>query len=424
MSLFEELTWRGFIHQTTHPELAELLEQESFTLYCGFDPTADSLHIGHLLAIVGLARFQRAGHKPIALVGGATGMIGDPSGKTSERQLLDTETIARNVAGVRQQLERFLDFTGPCAARVVNNQDWLGGLSLIAFLRDVGKHFTVNVMMAKESVRARLADREHGLSYTEFSYQLLQAYDYLHLSDAFGCRLQVGGSDQWGNITAGMDLTRRLRPGVTTFGLTFPLVTKADGTKFGKSEGGNIWLDAARTSPYAFYQFWVNQADADVGRYLRCFTFLPREEIEALERQTQEAPERREAQRRLAEEMTRLVHGEEALVKAQRATQAMFGGGLDGLGDAMLEEVFVEMPSSAVPRSALTEGRPLLDVLVEAEVFPSRGEAKRMVKNGGLYLNNRRVDSEGATLGAGSLAGERIAVVRKGKKNYHLLRFE
>ena len=254
MSLIDDLTWRGFVHQTTHPELAELLEKESFTLYCGFDPTADSLHIGHLLGIIGLARFQRAGHNPIALIGGGTGMIGDPSGKTSERTLLDAETIAGNVAGVRAQLDRFIDFTGPHAARVVNNHDWLGGLTLIEFLRDVGKYFTVNVMMAKESVRARLEDREHGISYTEFSYQLLQAYDYLHLLDTYGCRLQVGGSDQWGNILSGADLIRRLR-GVEAFGLTTPLLTRADGKKFGKSEEGNVWLDAERTSPYQFYQF-------------------------------------------------------------------------------------------------------------------------------------------------------------------------
>ncbi len=423
MTLFDDLSWRGFVNQATHDELGALLEKERFVLYCGFDPTAESLHIGSLLPIMGLMRFQRAGHQPIALVGGATGMIGDPSGKTQERQLLDNTQVERNVAGIRSQLERFLDFSGENGALLVNNNDWLGKLSLVEFLRDVGKHFSVNVMMARESVRARLEDREHGISYTEFSYQLLQAYDFLHLFDSHGCRLQIGGSDQWGNIVAGMDLARRLREGAATFGLTFPLVTKADGSKFGKSESGNVWLDAGRTSPYKFYQFWINQADADVGRFLRYFTFLSREEIEALDVQVAQAPEKREAQRRLAEEVTRMVHGEDALRHAIRASQALFGGELDGLDEATIEDVFSEAPSSSLPSNALDAERPLLDVLVECGVFPSKGEARRLVKSGGLYINNVRIDAEDAKLDRKCLCSAHMAVVRKGKKNYHLLRF-
>jgi tyrosyl-tRNA synthetase len=423
MKLQDELQWRGLFNQVTHVELFEALEKESFTFYCGFDPTADSLHIGSLVPIIGMMHLQRRGHSPIALVGGATGMIGDPSGKSEERSLQTDEDVAANAAGIRAQLERFLDFSGENAAILVNNADWLGRISMVEFLRDVGKHFSVNVMMAKESVRQRLQDRDHGISYTEFSYSLLQSYDFLHLNDAHGCRLQVGGSDQWGNIVSGMDLTRRLRQ-VDTFGLTFPLVTKSDGTKFGKSESGNVWLDAARTSPYKFYQFWMNQADADVPRWLRFFTFLPREEIEALDGEIESAPERRVAQKRLAEEITRLVHGEEALENAVRASQAMFGGDLEGLDDAVLEDVFSEVPSTEFPAAVLAEGRLLLDVLVEAGTFASKGEARRMVKSGGLYLNNDRIEADDAKLTEQSLCSKTIAVVRKGKKHYHLLRFK
>ncbi len=423
MSLFEELTWRDFISQVTHAELAQELDKGPMAVYCGFDPTADSLHIGHLLAIVGLRHFQRAGHRPIALVGGATGMIGDPSGKSEERKLLGPDDIERNVACIRTQLERFLDFSGEGGAMLVNNADWFRSMGVLDFLRDVGKNFSVNVMLSKESVKQRLQDREQGISYTEFSYQVLQAYDFLRLHDQFGCRLQIGGTDQWGNIVAGMDLTRRLREGVTTFGLTWPLMTKADGTKFGKTEGGAVWLSAERTSPYKFYQFWFNQADADVSRLLRRFTFLDRAEIESLDKAVVEAPETRAAQRRLAEEVTRMVHGEAALQNALRASEAMFGGDLAGLDDATLEDVFSEMPASEFSRAELEKNRLLLDVLTECGVFPSKGEGRRMVKSGGLYLNNARVDDENAKLTAQSLCSKCIAVVRKGKKNYHLLRF-
>ncbi|MCX5758658.1 MAG: tyrosine--tRNA ligase [Candidatus Hydrogenedentes bacterium] len=422
MTLFEELSWRGFVSQITHDDLPQTLEREKVTLYCGFDPTAESLHIGSLLPIMGLARFQRFGHKPIALVGGGTGLIGDPSGKTQERQLLTKEQVAVNLDGIRKQLERFLDFEGANAGTMVNNGDWLCELPLVDFLRDIGKHFSVNVMLAKESVRQRVEDRDHGMSFTEFSYSLLQAYDFLHLSDASGCTLQVGGSDQWGNIVAGMDLIRRLRDR-PAFGMTFPLVTKSDGSKFGKSESGNVWLDAARTSPYKFYQYWINQADADVPRWLRYFTFLPQEVIAEFDEQIACEPEKRGAQRGLAEEMTRLVHGETALANAIRASQAMFGGDLAGLDDATLEDVFSEVPSAEIPRAQLDANHPLVDVLVAHRVFASKGEARRLIDNGGLYLNNVRVDEADARLTHQCLCGTRIAVVRKGKKNYHLLRF-
>lgn len=423
MTLYEELEWRGFVNQITHDDLPQRLEQERFTFYCGFDPTADSLHIGSLLPIMGMLHFQRHGHAPLALVGGGTGLIGDPSGKAQERTLLTKEDVDHNLAGIREQLARFLNFEGENAARMVNNGDWLGAFSLLDFLRDVGKHFSVNVMLARESVKQRLNDRDHGISYTEFTYSLLQAYDFLHLFDEYGCRLQIGGSDQWGNIVAGMDLTRRMRENASTYGFTFPLVTKADGAKFGKSESGNIWLDADRTSPYQFYQYWLNQSDADTPRFLRFFTLLSQEEILALEQLLQEAPQHREAQRRLAEEVTRRVHGEAALQGAIGASKAMFGGDLSGLDDATLDDIFSEMPSSIHPRAALGGDSLILDLLVEAGVFPSKGEGRRMMKNGGLYINNQRIDADGPFTES-ALTTPTTAVVRKGKKNYHLLKFK
>ena len=423
MTLFEELSWRGLVNQVTHPELAELLEKERFTLYCGFDPTADSLHIGHLVQIIGLRHFQRAGHTPIALMGGATGMVGDPVWKAEERQLITSDVVQRNITMMEIQLRKFLDFSGKNAAIIANNADWLGKLRLVTFLRDIGKHFSVNVMLSRESVRARLEDREHGISYTEFSYQLLQAYDFLHLYDEYQCRLQTGGSDQWGNIVAGMDLVRRLRSGASTFALTLPLITKADGTKFGKTESGNVWLDREKTSPYNFYQFWINQADVDVVQYLKYFTFLPQEEIGAPAQQVEEAPHRRAAQKALAAEVTRMVHGETDLAEACRASQAMFGGDLSGLSEAALEDVFSEVPSTELPKSDLSGDRLLIDVLDQCGIVKSKGEAKRLIKNGGLYLNNVRVEAEDTKLTEQSLCTGRIAVVRTGKKNYHLLKF-
>lgn len=422
MTLFEDLQWRGFVNQVTHEELPALLEKESLALYCGFDPTADSLHIGSLLPILGLAHFQRHGHAPIALVGGGTGLIGDPSGKTRERSMLDGEEVERNVAGIRKQLERFLDFDGPNAAQLLNNADWLCEVRLLDFLRDIGKHFSINMMLNRDSVRMRLEDREHGISYTEFSYILLQSYDFLYLNEHYGCRLQVGGADQWGNIVSGMDLARRLR-NASTYGLTFPLVTKTDGSKFGKSESGNIWLDAERTSPYRFYQFWMNQADADAGAYLRFFTFLSQSEIEALDQAVREKPEQRQAQKRLAEEVTRLVHGETALANAKMASKAMFGGELKVLDQNTLADVFSEVPSVELALSHIIGHTPLLDALVEAKVFASKGEARRLVRNGGLYLNNERVDAEDLQLSETCLLAGNMTVVRTGKKNYHLLKF-
>jgi tyrosyl-tRNA synthetase len=336
---------------------------------------------------------------------------------------LSNKDVAHNAQCIRKQLEHFLDFEGDKAARMVNNADWLGKLTFIGLLRDIGKHFSVNVMLNKESVRQRLEDRDHGISFTEFTYSLLQAYDFLHLADTYGCRLQVGGSDQWGNIVAGMDLSRRLK-GLDTYGVTFPLVTKSDGSKFGKSETGNIWLDPKRTSPYKFYQFWLNQADGDTAQYLKYFTFLSQSEVADLERQIVEEPHRRAAQRKLAEEVTLLVHGAEALENAQKASLAMFGGELTGLDTATLLDIFSEVPSSTHEQASLSGQVLLVDLLVEAGVFTSKGEARRMIKNGGLYLNNAPVSSAEDTLSPQSCIVEGMAVVRKGKKNYHLLRFE
>ena len=425
MAFFEDLRWRGLVHQATHPELEELLEKEPLTLYCGFDPTADSLHLGGLLPVVALRRFQLAGHKPIVLVGGATGMIGDPSGKSEERQLQDSGQIEANVAGIRTQLERFLDFDGDNGAILVNNYDWTANITLVEFLRDIGKHFSVNAMLQRDSVRQRLEDRDHGISYTEFSYMLLQANDFLHLYDTHGCRLQIGGSDQWGNIVSGMDLTRRLRDGAQTYGMTLPLLTRSDGQKFGKSEEGNVWLDANRTSPYKMYQFLLNQADADTPKLLRLLTFLPHAEIEALEAELASAPEKRTAQRRLAEEVVRFVHGDEALKSSQAATQAMFGGSLDGLDAATLEDIFADMPRSELAASELEAGRGLLEVLADPAVgvFKSKGEGRKLVQNGGLYVNNERVSDAETPLTPACLTGGSIVVVRKGKKQYHLLKF-
>ncbi len=423
MALFNELNWRGFVKQMTHEELPEILDKESLRFYCGFDPTADSLHIGSLLPIMGLAHFQRHGHRPIALVGGGTGLIGDPSGKKQERSMLTLEDVARNVEGIRGQLERFLDFTGDNAALLLNNADWLCEIKLLDFLRDIGKHFSINMMLNRDSVRMRLEDRDHGISYTEFSYILLQSYDFLYLNKKYDCRLQIGGADQWGNIVSGMDLARRLR-NASTYGLTFPLVTKADGSKFGKSEGGNIWLDGERTSPYKFYQFWMNQTDADVGRYLRYFTFLSRDEVEALDQQVTDAPHERAAQRTLAAEVTRLVHGDTALTNAIAASKAMFGGDLSVLDERTLGEIFDEMPSAEFSKSLLEEERLLMDVLVDAGVFTSKGEARRLVRNGGLYVNNQRVDAEDQKMAEAFLLAGGMSVIRTGKKNYHLLKFK
>ena len=424
MNILAELAWRGMVHQVTDEDLGAKLAAEPFVVYHGIDATADSLHVGNLVGVKALQRLQRAGHRPIALLGGGTTLIGDPSGKASERPMRTVDEVRGNVAGIRAQLERFLAFgPGPSEALLVNNADWLGSIPLTDFLRDVGKHFTVNAMIAKESVKTRLEGREQGISFTEFSYMLLQAYDFLHLLDAHGCRLQVGGSDQWGNITAGVELVRRTR-GEEVYGFTWPLLTKADGTKFGKSEAGNVWLDAARTSPYQFFQFWMNQDDRDVGPLLRLFSDLDPRRIVELEAQIVEHPERREAQAALAFDVTAAVHGAAAADAAVRASRALFGEDLAGLDEATLLDVFAEAPSVDLSREALADGGlNLLDVLVQAQVVPSRSAGRREVDQGGIYLNNRRVPDAEAALAPSDLLAGRYLVIRRGKRHYHLVRF-
>jgi tyrosyl-tRNA synthetase len=423
--IFQELRWRGLIHQTTDDEkLPGWLNDKPRTLYAGFDPTANSLHVGHLVALMILRRFQQAGHRPIAVVGGATGMIGDPSGKSEERKLLSLDELRANVSAIETQMSSFLDFQrGSGSALLVNNYDWISRFSYLDFLRDVGKNFPVNVMLTKDSVRARLERTDIGLSYTEFSYMLLQAYDFVHLHEHHGCELQVGGSDQWGNITAGIDLARRMR-GVQLYGITTPLLTKSDGTKMGKTEAGALWLSPDRTSPYQFYQYWINVDDADAGKCLRYFTDLSREEVESLDVLRSQHPERRESQRRLAEEITRLVHGEAGLKKAQRASQILFGAEIDALSDLELGEIFADVPSEKMPRVNLSAGLNIVDALVSAGLAKSKGEARRTIEQGGAYVNNRRIDSIDRQLTQADLASETVMVLRSGKKKYALLRFE
>src|SRR5262245_43993853 len=364
MEVLADLRRRGMVHQTTDDAgLPAWLAEKPRTLYAGFDPTADSLHVGHLVALMILRRFQQAGHRPIAIVGGATGMIGDPSGKSDERNLLSKEQLAANVDAMRTQMRRFLDFDGPRGALLLNNLDWIGPFSYLDFLRDVGKNFSVNVMLAKDSVKGRLERTDSGLSYTEFSYMLLQAYDFVYLAEQHGCHLQAGGSDQWGNITAGIDLARRLR-GVQLYGITWPLLTKSDGGKMGKTESGAIWLSPTRTSPYQFYQYWINVEDADAGKCLRFLTELSHEEIESLDAARTANPGARDSQRRLAEEITRLVHGESGLATARRATDIFFGAEIDQLNDAQLVEIFADVPSKSLPRLRLDPpGLSVIDAL-------------------------------------------------------------
>ncbi|MBI1903205.1 MAG: tyrosine--tRNA ligase [Planctomycetia bacterium] len=422
--IFADLRWRGLIHQSTDDAfLPGWLMSGRRTLYAGFDPTADSLHVGHLVAMMVLRRFQKAGHRPIALVGGATGMIGDPSGKSEERNLLSREALLANVQSMQGQMRRFLDFdSSENAAIMVNNFDWMENYSYLDFLRDVGKCFPINVMLAKDSVKNRL-ERDSGISYTEFSYMLLQAYDFVYLNEHFGCELQTGGSDQWGNITAGIDLARRLR-GVQLYGMTNPLLTKSDGTKMGKTESGAVWLSRERTSPFKFYQYWINVEDADVGKCLRYFTELSRDQIEALDAAVKTDPAKRESQRRLAEELTRLVHGDDGLRRAQQATEVLFGREISGLSDAELGEIFSDVPSKDLPRSRLEAGIGIIDALVEAGLASSKGEARRTVEQGGAYLNNQRVAGIDAKLTPAELASETVLVLRSGRKKYALLRFQ
>ncbi|MDQ6798150.1 MAG: tyrosine--tRNA ligase [Actinomycetota bacterium] len=418
-----ELVTRGMVHQVTDDDLATMLAAERFTAYAGFDATADSLHVGHLVGVVALARLQGAGHRPIAVVGGGTALIGDPSGRQTERPLSSVDEIRANADGIRRQLEAFIEFrSGPDGGVLVDNSAWLATLGLTDFLRDVGKHFTVNAMIAKESVRARLTEREQGISYTEFSYMLLQAYDFLHLHDTYGCRLQAGGSDQWGNITAGIDLIRRVR-GARAYGLTWPLITSADGTKFGKTASGAVWLDPARTSPYQFFQFWVRTDDRDVIGYLRLLTNLGTEQAAELEAEVAQCPQERRAQQVLAWELTATVHGKEAADGARRAAEALFRGELAALDRDTLLDVFAEAESTSRPRGDLTAGVGLVDLLVDTGLAASRSAARATIAGGGAYLNGRRVTDVDLRVGKPDLLAGGYVVVRKGKRSYHLVHF-
>jgi tyrosyl-tRNA synthetase len=422
--LAEDLRFRGLIHQMTDPTLEARLDSDRLTAYTGFDPTADSLHVGHLLQLCNLRRLQLAGHRPIALAGGGTGFIGDPGGRSEERSLLTAESLQANLDGIQRQLERFLDFESgsDSPARLMNNADWLTELRLFDFLRDVGKHFTVNQMVAKDSVRSRLDRDGQGISFTEFSYMLLQAYDFLQLFDQCDCTLQLGGSDQWGNITMGIDFVRKVRH-AEVWGLTTPLVLKADGTKFGKTETGTVWLDPDRTSPYQLYQFFIRSEDAVVGTYLRYFTFLSHEEILALDQLTADHPERREAQRELARRVCTLVHGEQETERAERAAAALFGGEVSDLDERSLLDVFADAPSTQMPRSRLDAGGlPLVDLLVEIGV-PSKSQARTIIEQGGVYVNNVRETQVDRALVADDLVADRYLLVRRGKKNYHLVNY-
>jgi len=420
MGIIEELEWRGLVSDCTDREaLTQRLAKGAVTLYCGFDPTADSLHVGNLVPLLALRRFQQFGHKPIIVAGGATGSIGDPSGKSAERQLLTHEQLKANIEGVKKQLAGFLEFDGEAnAALLVDNADWTTPLSFLDVLRDVGKHFKVNAMVAKESVRARMEDRDVGISYTEFSYMILQALDFHHLCVQHECELQIGGSDQWGNITAGIDLIHR-RQNRQAFGLTLPLITNADGSKFGKTEAGAVWLDVARTSIYQFYQYWVRVDDRDVVRYLNFFTFLHRDDVEALARQHSEQPQARIAHKALAKEVTALAHGEAAANEAIRASEILFGGELDGITEATFQEIAGEVPTREIKLDRFGgEGLWLPELLHEAGLAQSRGQARKDVKGGGVYVNNRRTDDEQHKLQSGDLLFGKYLLLRRGKRNY------
>ncbi|MFO0860152.1 MAG: tyrosine--tRNA ligase [Phycisphaerales bacterium] len=427
-SFLEEMRWRGQLHQCTDESgLERHLAGGVRRAYAGFDPTADSLTIGNLVTIMALARFQRAGHKPVAVMGGGTGLIGDPSGKSAERQLNTRETVAANVKSIEKIFGRLLDFGGGAETRaeMVNNIDWLDKISYLDALRDIGKHFSVNMMIQKDSVRERLHNRDQGISYTEFSYMILQSYDYLHLFRAMGVTLQMGGSDQWGNIVGGSDLIRRMGTQGTneSWGLTWPLVTKADGGKFGKTESGAVWLSAHRTSPYAYYQFWLNAADADVIRFLKTFTFVAREEIEALEHKVKTEPGAREAQRTLAREATKILHGETEMQQAEAAAKALFSGDIAGLSASLLDEVFASAPTAQLAKSRLHgEGVALMDLLVEIQAVASKREAKEFLANGSVSVNGQKAGADQKLRPSDLLHGSVIAI-RRGKKNWHVTRW-
>ncbi|MDF2945422.1 MAG: tyrS [Bacillales bacterium] len=417
MNILKDLEFRGLLHQMTDAEgLEKLLETESVKLYCGFDPTGDSLHIGHLLPILMLKRFQLAGHKPIALVGGATGMIGDPSGKKEERVLNTVETVKFYSESIKNQLVRFLDFDGENAAVVANNYDWTGELNVITFLRDIGKHFGLNYMLAKDSVSSRL---ENGISFTEFTYMILQSYDFFRLYKDHGCRLQIGGSDQWGNITAGLEFIRKNEENAKAFGLTVPLVTKSDGTKFGKTEGGAVWLNADKTTPYEFYQFWINVDDKDVVNYLKIFTFLSHEEIIELEKQFNEDRGQRSAQKALASEMTKIVHGDAALAQALKITEALFSGSVAELTAEEIKQGFKDVPSYA----AANEDISLVDLLVNAGIVTSKRQAREDISNGAVYVNGVRLQDVSKIITKEDRIEGQFTIIRRGKKKYTLIKY-
>lgn len=418
-SLIEDLQWRGLLYQQTDAEgMEKLLNEEKVSLYVGVDPTADSMHIGHIVPLLTLRRFQQAGHRPILLVGGATGMIGDPSGRSTERNLLTEEQIAKNVAGLKAQMERIFDFSkSENGAKLVNNYDWIGKLSVIDFLRDYGKLVNVNYLLAKDTIASRL---ETGISFTEFSYTLIQGIDFNYLYDHYDVRIQVGGSDQWGNITTGLEVIRKTHEEETkAFGITIPLVTKADGTKFGKTAGGAVWLDPEKTSPYEFYQFWVNAADADVVKYLKIFTFLSREEIEALEVSVKEEPHLRKAQKTLAAEMTKLIHGEEGLDQAERITAALFSGDLKSLSVDEMKVAFAGVPSVELSK----EDKNIVDLLVEAGISSSKRQAREDVTNGAILVNGEKITDLDYVVDSKDRLEDAFAIIRRGKKKYHMVKF-
>ena len=424
MTILDELEWRGLYADCTDREaLAKRLAEGPITLYCGFDPTADSLHVGNLVPLLALRRFQQHGHHPIALAGGATGMVGDPSGKSDERNLQTAAQLEHNLACIKPQLERFLDFTGAQnPARVVNNYDWTGQVTFLEFLRDIGKHLTVNSMIAKDSVRSRMEDRSTGISFTEFSYMLLQGFDFQHLKKVFNCELQVGATDQWGNITVGTELTRK-KLGATVWGLVFPLLTKADGSKYGKTATGTVWLDPKKTSPYRFYQFFVNTDDADVVKLLKTLTFLSQAEIAALESELKANPGGRVAQKSLAQAMTTLVHGEEAVATALKATEILFGGSLEGINAALFQDIVGEVPTKELAKDTLTgPGAAMIELIVLAGLAPSKGAARKDLEAGGIYLNNIRVADHTKLVTASDLLFGKYLLLRKGKKSYVVLK--
>ncbi|PSH08766.1 tyrosine--tRNA ligase [Staphylococcus argenteus] len=417
-ALIEDLKWRALIYQQTDEKgIEDLLNKEQVTLYCGADPTADSLHIGHLLPFLTLRRFQEHGHRPIVLIGGGTGMIGDPSGKSEERVLQTEDQVDKNIEGISKQMHNIFEFGTEQGAVLVNNRDWLGQISLISFLRDYGKHVGVNYMLGKDSIQSRL---EHGISYTEFTYTILQAIDFGHLNRELNCKIQVGGSDQWGNITSGIELMRRMYGQTEAFGLTIPLVTKSDGKKFGKSESGAVWLDAEKTSPYEFYQFWINQSDEDVIKFLKYFTFLGKEEIDRLEQSKNEAPHLREAQKTLAEEVTKFIHGEDALNDAIRISQALFSGDLKSLSAKELKDGFKDVPQVTLSNDTTN----IVEVLIETGISPSKRQAREDVNNGAIYINGERQQDVNYDLTSEDKIEDEFTIIRRGKKKYFMVNYK